>query len=221
MGYKEIKKLEESLQDLRSAINEIKQKDSKIIQDYFDNRRREPYTVEALCEMFNIPTQYVEPQVSETPPELTQVVAPAAGTIFAIRNWATVSHYGNFLVIQHDDGRYTLLGHLESIEHDITEGTTVTQGTLVAIAGNTGTVPNMAAHLHWSVFEDISRLHSSSGNNGMFLGTGWIVNTAKTINPQTLVDDGAYIHPSHGIIKSAYGPREMPPPWDNHEGIDY
>ena len=151
--------------------------------------------------------------------DLKEVRAPANGTIFAIRFYANISEYGNYLVIQHNDGRFSIFAHLESIK--VEERATVRQGDVIAIAGCTGTLPNMAAHLHWSVFENVNVLHTNTGNNGIFLGNNWIVNTARTVDPEILVNAGTFIHPSQGEITDPYGAREMPPPRNFHEGIDY
>jgi murein DD-endopeptidase MepM/ murein hydrolase activator NlpD len=150
---------------------------------------------------------------------LKEVQAPANGTVFAIRYFANVSEYGNYLVIQHNDGRFSVFAHLESIK--VEERARVRQGDVIAIAGGTGTLPNMAAHLHWSVFEGVNVLQANTGDNGIFLGRNWVVNTARTVDPQTLVDARNYIHPSRGEITDPYGTRDMPPPRNFHEGIDY
>jgi len=159
---------------------------------------------------------------TKLPPEsvdFTLVQAPADG-IVDIRLYASISEYGNYIIIQHEDGRFSVLAHLEKAT--VENRSHVRQGDAIAIAGGTGTIPNMDPHVHWSVFEGVSSVHSMTDNTGIFLGPGWLVNIEKAINPLPLVNSGAYIHPSQGFITSPFGARpNMAPPRNFHEGIDY
>ncbi|CAD7843839.1 MAG: hypothetical protein [Olavius algarvensis spirochete endosymbiont] len=172
----------------------------------------------------NNPVKYVDPTGMEEEtlvPALTDVVAPADGKIIAINEWADISEYGNNVVIEHAVGKISIMAHLEGFAEGLSVGDSVKQGDKVATAGGTGTIEGMAPHLHWAVFDGVDSLHAPAGDKGIFLGKDWIVNMDKSVDPQTLIDSGEYIHPSDGIVTSKYGGRDMPPPRDFHEGVDY
>jgi len=67
--------------------------------------------------------------------------APAAGRVTAAGSYGS---YGDRLIIVHDDGTWSLLAHLAAIY--VRVGDRVSQGQLIALMGNTGTV---YVHLHW------------------------------------------------------------------------
>lgn len=66
--------------------------------------------------------------------------------------------YGNYIVIQHSDGNYTLYGHMHTNSVKVKEGDTVKQGQVIGYVGSTGKVTG--SHLHFEV-----RLGSNSGDN--------------------------------------------------------
>jgi len=175
----------------------------------------------------NNPVKYVDPTGMEEEtlvPALTDVVVPADGKIIAINEWADISEYGNNVVIEHADGKFSVMAHLEGFAEGLSVGDSVKQGDKVATAGGTGTIEGMAPHLHWAVFDGVDSLHAPAGDKGIFLGKDWIVNMDKSVDPQTLIDSGEYIHPSDGIVTSDYGDRskEFPnSPQNFHEGMDY
>jgi len=165
------------------------------------------------------PVQLSSPDV-RTDFEYSEVNAPADGTIYKIRYWDDINSYGNFIIIEHDDGRYSLLGHLERSLSGVKEGQRIRQGDPIATGGSSGR-GSVPPHLHWSVFESVDTFHSNAGDNGIFLGPGYVVNFAKTVNPQIFVDSGTYIHPSHGRITDIYGSTIITTGRPYHEGIDY
>lgn len=81
------------------------------------------------------------------------VYAAAAGrVIFAGRDHERIytpwdDYYGNLIVIKHDDGLFTLYGHLSEIS--ITAGNAVNAGDRIGAVGNTGVA--IGSHLHFEV----------------------------------------------------------------------
>ena len=158
---------------------------------------------------------------SEEERALTDIIAPKDASIFAMKEYANVSEYGNYMVLEHSDGKFSVMAHLEEFGEGIEVGDQVKQGDTIAKAGGTGTIENMAAHLHWAVFENVDKLNDQEGDMGIFSGSNWVINKDKSVDPQPLIDSGNYIHPSSGTITSFYGNRDMPFPRNFHEGIDY
>ena len=64
--------------------------------------------------------------------------------------------YGNVVMIQHDDGTYTLYAHCQT--RYVSEGDRVSQGQTIAAVGNTGDVygANGGYHLHFEIRRGIS-----------------------------------------------------------------
>ena len=77
----------------------------------------------------------------------TPVVAAASGDVIISRQGGWNGGYGNYIVIQHDNGTQTLYGHLRSNVAEV--GWHVTQGQLIGYLGNTGR--STGAHLHFEV----------------------------------------------------------------------
>jgi LysM repeat protein len=75
------------------------------------------------------------------------VGAAAAGTVIVARQGGYNGGYGNYVVIQHDNGTQTLYGHLKSLE--VSTGQVVAQGQLVGYMGNTGR--STGPHLHFEI----------------------------------------------------------------------
>ncbi|MFN8381975.1 MAG: M23 family metallopeptidase [Anaerolineales bacterium] len=81
------------------------------------------------------------------------VYAPAVGTvIFAGRDHDRVytpwdDYYGNLIVLQHEDGLFTLYGHLSQI--NVSVGTQVNIGDVMGAVGHTGVA--IGSHLHFEV----------------------------------------------------------------------
>ena len=59
--------------------------------------------------------------------------------------------YGNYIIIQHTDGNYTLYGHLYENSLTVKEGESVKQGQVIAKMGSSGN--STGAHLHFEVRE--------------------------------------------------------------------
>lgn len=59
--------------------------------------------------------------------------------------------YGNYIIIQHTDGNYTLYAHLYENSITVSEGDSVTQGQVIAKMGSSGN--STGAHLHFEVRE--------------------------------------------------------------------
>ncbi|MFE4831665.1 peptidoglycan DD-metalloendopeptidase family protein [Streptomyces sp. NPDC056672] len=74
----------------------------------------------------------------------TEVKAVGAGTVVAA-GWG--GSYGNQIVIEHSDGRYSQYAHLSSIS--VSEGDTVSEGQQIGLSGATGNVTG--PHLHFEI----------------------------------------------------------------------
>ncbi|OGZ04331.1 MAG: hypothetical protein A2648_01125 [Candidatus Lloydbacteria bacterium RIFCSPHIGHO2_01_FULL_41_20] len=77
----------------------------------------------------------------------TPVVASAAGDVIISRQGGWNGGYGNYIVIQHDNGTQTLYAHLKSNVASV--GWHVAQGQVIAYLGNTG--QSTGPHVHFEV----------------------------------------------------------------------
>ena len=57
--------------------------------------------------------------------------------------------YGNYIILQHSDGNYTLYGHLSQNGVKVKQGDTVDQGQVIAASGSSGS--STGCHLHFEV----------------------------------------------------------------------
>ncbi|MEI7719710.1 MAG: peptidoglycan DD-metalloendopeptidase family protein [bacterium] len=81
-------------------------------------------------------------------PTGTSIYASAAGTvIIALQNGGWNGGYGNYIVIQHDNGTQTLYSHASKVL--VSPGDSVGQGDLIAKVGRTGEATG--PHLHFEV----------------------------------------------------------------------
>lgn len=74
----------------------------------------------------------------------TSILATASGTVL-IAKMGYNGGYGNYIVINHDDGSQTLYAHLSKIS--VTAGQSVTQNQEIGKSGNSG--KSTGAHLHY------------------------------------------------------------------------
>ncbi|MDD2375853.1 MAG: peptidoglycan DD-metalloendopeptidase family protein [Clostridia bacterium] len=105
----------------------------------------------------------------------------------AQRGIAYIKHnpggYGDYVIIDHENGYFTLYAHLFSIS--ITEGQTVTQGQKIGVMGTKG--HSTGVHLHFEIIE------ASSIND--------IFNNANKRDPRLFFnDDGSTILPSYDTL---------------------
>lgn len=77
----------------------------------------------------------------------TPIMAAADGDVIVSRNYGWNGGYGNYIVIQHDNGTQTLYGHLS--ENLVFAGYHVVKGQIIAKMGNTGM--STGSHLHFEV----------------------------------------------------------------------
>lgn len=93
----------------------------------------------------------------------SQVVAVAAGTVIksvALKNPnGTYKSYGEYVVIDHQNGLCTAYCHLYQNSRKVSTGQTVQQGQILGLLGNTGN--STGRHLHFEV-----RLGSNQTSNG-------------------------------------------------------
>ena len=80
------------------------------------------------------------------------VVAHSAGTVIEYRNNCTgfeYNSYGNYVLLKHANGMYTLYGHLAYNTVQVKAGQSVSKGQKLGYMGNTGT--SYGGHLHFEV----------------------------------------------------------------------
>lgn len=85
-------------------------------------------------------------------PSNRDIVASDNGTVEKVSNDA--NGYGNYVVINHNNGYKTLYGHLASTS--VSVGETVPQGTKIGVMGTTGR--STGIHLHFEVIKDGSNI---------------------------------------------------------------
>ncbi|MBQ9072528.1 MAG: M23 family metallopeptidase [Bacilli bacterium] len=85
--------------------------------------------------------------------------------------------YGNYVIIQHSDGNYTLYGHLHANTITVTAGDSVKQGQVIGKMGTSGY--STGAHLHFEVREGANSYYSTveplgyiSAENPRIVSTG-------------------------------------------------
>lgn len=80
------------------------------------------------------------------------VKATNNGTIYSITpEWVNgvKNSYGNHIIINHNNGYYTLYAHMSSFEPSITVGSTVTRDSIIGYVGCTGTCSG--PHVHYEI----------------------------------------------------------------------
>ena len=89
----------------------------------------------------------------------TVVIAAQSGTVVSSAPGITGScvigdtscggGYGNYIIIQHGDGNYTLYGHMDTNSIKVKEGDVVKQGQVIGLVGSTGS--STGGHLHFEI----------------------------------------------------------------------
>lgn len=80
-------------------------------------------------------------------PNGTGIYAAAAGIVLVARSGGWNGGYGNYVVVQHDNGTQTLYAHASQVL--VSAGDRVAQGQTIALVGNTGLATGY--HLHFEV----------------------------------------------------------------------
>ena len=60
--------------------------------------------------------------------------------------------FGNYIIVDHNNGYYTLYGHMNKFAKGIKVGTTVAKGQLIGYVGSTGY--STGPHIHFEVWKD-------------------------------------------------------------------
>jgi len=176
--------------------------------------------------------------------------APGAGTayVYPVASQSNPNsanrEYGNTVIIVHDNGYISGLAHLASFS--VQNGQRVEQGQEIGVIGATTTSPDLLAipmeeHLHWAVMEDVTQASSTAYYSdsyfwenqparrlelrievyeSMYDDNAAVAALRRFVDPETLVESGAMIHPANTRITSAYGPRDLPG-FEDHYGVDY
>jgi len=77
----------------------------------------------------------------------TPVLAAAAGNVIVARQGGWNGGYGNYIVIEHENGTQTLYAHLLRV--NVSSGAVVTRGELIGSVGSTGR--SSGPHLHFEI----------------------------------------------------------------------
>ncbi|MDB5204539.1 MAG: peptidase family protein [Candidatus Taylorbacteria bacterium] len=77
----------------------------------------------------------------------TQVYAAAGGKVLVAKTGGYNGGYGNYIVVQHNNGMQTIYAHLSVV--DVSAGNTVSQGDPIGKSGNTGN--STGPHLHFEI----------------------------------------------------------------------
>jgi murein DD-endopeptidase MepM/ murein hydrolase activator NlpD len=107
----------------------------------------------------------------------SDVKSAAIGTIAKI-GWDP-DGYGNYIIVQHIDGYYTLYGHLSSVNAGLKTGSAVGNGESIGSSGNTG--GSTGPHLHF----EIIKANSLTG----------VFNKSNKINPASIYDLNETLYP--------------------------
>jgi murein DD-endopeptidase MepM/ murein hydrolase activator NlpD len=154
--------------------------------------------------------------------DIKNAYSPAGG-IITFFPYAEKSSYGNFAIIDHGAGIFSLLGQLKSFNPGLENGDNVHKGSFVGIIGNTS-IYSMAIHLHWSVFVNIESIwNKDPAASAIFRGYPYKSNRKSSIDPSEMIKKG-WDHPAIGAITSPWGPRDwegIPDYLRFHYGIDY
>jgi murein DD-endopeptidase MepM/ murein hydrolase activator NlpD len=116
-------------------------------------------------------------------PTGSEVRSAAIGTIAKIGY--DPDGYGNYIIVKHVDGYFTLYGHLSKVNNGIKVGTKIDNGQVIGKSGNTGI--STGPHLHF----EIIKANSLAG----------VFNKANKINPLTFYDLNECLY--HGMSNSA------------------
>ena len=149
---------------------------------------------------------------------LAYITAHSAGTVVDIRTNCTGfenNSYGNYVLLKHSNGMYTMYAHLAYGYTKVSYGQTVTQGQVLGYMGNTGT--SYGGHLHFEVRQsngykidpepylnknlpNISDLTWKKYNGSWYLYKG----TSMLTGWQKEGGKWYYLDPSSGIMKTGW-----------------
>lgn len=85
------------------------------------------------------------------------IYAANNGTVMSIVPQSSGSGYGNYIVINHNNGYYTLYGHMNKFVSGLKVGDTVLKGQLIGYVGSTGI--STGPHIHFEVWKDCLHCH--------------------------------------------------------------
>ncbi len=77
------------------------------------------------------------------------IYASNNGTIYIIKSSMGPNGFGNYIVINHNNGYYTLYAHMQKFASNVKSGMTVTRGQIIGYIGSTG--KSTGPHLHFEV----------------------------------------------------------------------
>ena len=136
---------------------------------------------------------------------LAWITAHSDGTVVGLRNDCTgfeYNSYGNYVLLQHDNGEYTMYAHLYYNTVQVAYGQRVKKGQRLGYMGNTGT--SYGGHLHF----EIRRANGYQIDPEQFLNTD-IPNTYKWVQyyggAWYYFVGGNIDYSYNGVAKNEYG----------------
>ena len=80
-------------------------------------------------------------------PKNTPILAIQDGTVFIVHSFGYNGGYGKYVVINFDDGRQAIFGHMNKT--NVEEGQKVSQGDIIGFVGTTGSSTGYHTHIGW------------------------------------------------------------------------
>ena len=94
--------------------------------------------------------------------------------------------YGNYILIDHGNGYYTLYGHMKASDVLVKQGQQVTNGQAIAYVGSEGA--STGPHLHFGMYQSTGA-STVTGNNFFVAGV------VTAIDPTSIYDLNEFLHP--------------------------
>jgi murein DD-endopeptidase MepM/ murein hydrolase activator NlpD/photosystem II stability/assembly factor-like uncharacterized protein len=114
----------------------------------------------------------------------TAILSAARGTVFRVG--ANPGGYGNFIIIDHGNGYYTLYGHMKASDILVKEGQEVTNGQAIAYVGSEGA--STGPHLHFGIYQ-------SAGGSAVTHDNFFVAGVVTAIDPTSIYDLNEFLHP--------------------------
>ena len=177
-----------------------------------DTVLRWPTDSTKVTQNFSATSKYVHQGIDISGSLNANIYAAEAGTVVSRGNIS--GGYGNYLVIQHQSGLFTLYGHLNKYASNVEVNQKVAKGQVVAYMGNTGN--SSGVHLHFEVRKvktlyydsQLSSIQKNLYNPASFKyiynnsGASTIANSKITQIPSTISQGDAWT--CDGTISSNY-----------------
>ena len=94
---------------------------------------------------------------------------------------------GNFVVVKLDNGTSLVYGHLASIDSNIVVGSSVPQGTILGVTGNTGKSTGIHSHISWLTQDATDTIVGATSGVGPKIGLGVGLNQNTVMDPTSFI----------------------------------